>query len=427
MNSRHVSQLAVSRQGRVTRRDFLYGVSAGTLATGALGWVDLMALQADELRRRGKACILLWMQGGPSQLETFDPKPGRDNGGPTQAIETAVPGIRIAEHWPRVAQVMDKIALVRSMTNREGNHQRATYQLHTGYAPSGSVKHPNFGSVVACELGEPDAALPQFVSIGPTLGAGLLGTDYDPFVVRNPSRPPDNVALPVADDRFTRRLGLLDRLEKDFAAAGGKNLVADHRSVYHKTARMVRSDKLGAFDLENEPASMRERYGPSAFGQGCLVARRLIEAGVTFVEVRMGGWDTHQDNFNRVADQAGQVDPAFAALVSDLSSRELLDSTLVVWMGEFGRTPRINARTGRDHFPRAFNVVLAGGGIRGGRVIGRTSDDGMEVVERPVTVADLFCSFCHALGIDPRWENLSPFGRPLKIVEGGAPIDELFA
>ena len=237
---------------------------------------------------------------------------------------------------------------------------------------------------------------------------------------------PANVELPVATDRFERRLELLQNLETDFADAGGKTRVEQQQALRQSAAQMVLSPELKAFDLSQEKDSVRDRYGRSTFGQGCLLARRLVEAGVTFVEVDANGWDTHQDNFNRVKALAGQVDPGFAALVSDLKERGLLERTLVIWMGEFGRTPRINGNTGRDHYPRAFSVALAGGGIHGGQVIGATNDAGSDITKRPVGVADLFCSFCHALKINPRKENIANFGRPMKIVDGGEVVKELF-
>jgi hypothetical protein len=327
---------------------------------------------------------------------------------------------------------MKDIALIRSLTNKEGEHQRATYQLHTGYVPSGSVKYPSLGSIVASELGPQGFDLPHFVSIGnraATIGSGFLGMNVAPFVVANPLQMPNNVALPrgVGSSRFTRRLDLLGQLEQDFAAAGGGPRVHDHRGLYAGAAQMVLSPRLKAFDLAQEKDRVRDRYGRNAFGQGCLLARRLIEQGVTFVEVESNGWDTHQDNFERVKALSSKVDPAFAALVADLRARGLLERTLVIWMGEFGRTPRINPRTGRDHFPRAFNVALAGAGIHGGQVIGATSADAMEVVSRPVSVPDLFCTFYQALKINPRKENRSPLGRPIKIMDKGNPVEELFA
>jgi len=423
--------LQTNRDGVLHRRAFLRRVGAGTAALGALGWMDAVALSAEEMRKNDMACILLFMRGGPSQLETFDPKPGEANGGPTKAIPTAVNGVRIAEHWTNVASAMKDIALIRSMTNREGEHQRATYQLHTGYVPMGSVKFPSFGSIVASEIGPKKFDLPHFVSIGnraTTIGSGFLGTQYAPFVVGNPNQMPTNVALPrgVTDKRLVRRLDLMDDLEKDFAEAGGERQVEAHRTLLGSAAQLVTSPRLKAFDLAQEKDAVRDRYGRNPFGQGCLLARRLIEQGVTFVEVESNGWDTHQDNFNRTKTLSETVDPAFAALVNDLKERGRLNKTLVIWIGEFGRTPRINGNTGRDHFPRAFNVALAGGGIKGGKVLGATSADGMEVKERPVGVADLFCTFCQALKINPRKENVSSLGRPIKIVDGGKPVNELF-
>ena len=429
-----IVQVAMDRHGVVGRRNFLktFGVgAAGMLAGGVapLGLTDLLAVRADELRKRQTACILLWMSGGPSQMETFDPKPGVANGGGTKTIETAVPGISIAEGWEKTAAAMKDIALIRSMTNKEGNHQRADYQLHTGYAPTATLKHPNIGCIAASELGDSGFDLPHMVAIGgATAGAGFLGASYEPFVIPNVQRPPDNVQARVPVDRFQRRLGLLNRLEKaGFEQAGGSDRVRDHRALYSQTSRMVLSPRMKAFDLEQEESAVRDAYGRTPFGQGCLLARRLVEAGVTFVEVRCGGWDTHNQNNERVKTLAGQVDPAFATLINDLKTRGMLDRTLIVWMGEFGRTPKINPTAGRDHFPRVFNVALAGGGVKGGQVIGSSAADGTEVKDRPVTVPDLMSSICKSLGVDATKENQTAIGRPIRIVEGGKPVQELFA
>lgn len=418
----------------INRRSFLRNVSAGAAGLGMLGWMDALRLDASELRKRGMSCILLFMRGGPSQFETFDPKPGTETGGPTKAIKTSVPGIEIAENWPKLAQQMEHVALIRSMTSKEGNHQRAVYQLHTGYQPSGSIKHPSLGSVISCEIGDPNLDIPSYVSVGQGglgdgLGSGYLGTAYSPFVVANPNQMPLNTTLPGGVDakRLQRRLGLLNKLERDFAEAGGSQRVEDHRNLYKSATQLVLSPRLKAFDLSQEKESVRDRYGRSAFGQGCLLARKLVESGVTFVEVGHGNWDTHDDNFNRVKTLSTEVDNAFATLIQDLRDSGQLDKTLIVWMGEFGRTPNINPRTGRDHYPRCFNVALAGGGIKGGRVIGKTDRLGRAVEERPVEVADLFCTFCQALKINPRKENMSGVGRPMKIVDGGQPVKELFA
>ncbi len=431
MIPKSILKVAVDGRGVLNRRGFLRGVGLGAAGLSALSFTDLMAVNADELRQRQMACILLWMAGGPSHMETFDPKPGHPNGGETEAIETAVPGIAIAKGWEKTAAAMNEIAIVRSMNNKEGNHQRATYQLHTGYAPTGTVKHPSFGANVAAELGDPSFDLPHIVSIGgraAPVGAGLLGVAYEPFQVENPLQPPRNVSLPVDADRFGRRLGLLSGLERaGFGSSGGSDRVRDHLALYKQTAAMVTSPRMKAFDLSQEAEPLRDAYGRSPFGQGCLLARRLVETGVTFVEVVSGGWDMHENLKDRMATNAGMVDPALGALVTDLKDRGMLDRTLVVWMGEFGRTPKPNARGGRDHFPRAFNLAMAGAGVKGGQVIGATSADGSEVKDSPVGVADLLSTFCHALKIDPAKENMSPQGRPIKIVDGGSVVKPLFA
>jgi len=408
------------------RRRLLEAVPATALAAGTIGLADIVRVDAEELKRQGRSMILLWMAGGPSSFETLDPKPGTANGGPTRAISTAVPGVQLAENWDRTARVLDRFSLIRSMTNKEGNHQRATYQLHTGYVPSGSVKHPSLSASIAEQLANPEFELPAVVSVGRTTGSGFLGVDYEPFTVNNPGQLPQNVAVPVPTRRYRRRLGLLGRLEQGFSSRGGKAVVANHQQLYKKSSRMVLSRNVAAFDITDEPASLKQRYGETTFGRGCLLARRLVESGVTFVEIVSRGWDTHFDIFERIATLAGQVDPAVATLVEDLEDRGLLEKTLVVWMGEFGRTPRVNARTGRDHYPRVFSAAIAGGGVRGGQVIGSSTANGTAVADRPVSVPDLFCSVCHSLQVDPRKEHLSPLGRPMKVVDGGEVVKELF-
>ena len=421
--------ISVGRRG-ACRRGFLKTISAGSLAAGTLSFGDALALQAADLQKRHKSLIVLWMSGGPSQMETFDPKPHTETGGSTEAIETAVPGIRVAEHWEKLAASMNDIALIRSLNNKEGNHQRATYQLHTSYLPIGSVKHPSVGSSIAQQLGRSSEDLPSVVTIGGResgLTGGFLGVDFEPFLVNNPGKLPDNVSTVFGQPRFERRLDLLKKLEAEQAARGGESVVQTHVGMYDKAAKLVLSPDTKTFDLSSEPDSVTARYGDSAFGKGCLLARRLVEAGVSCVEVRLNGWDTHEDVFNKVGKLAKDADPACAALIADLKARGLLEDTLVVWMGEFGRTPKINPRTGRDHFPKAFNGWLAGGGIKGGQVIGSTNDDGTTIKDNPVSAGDLLASICHSLGVNHRFEHMSPIGRPLRIVDKGEPIKALFS
>ncbi len=431
MNMRFQRQIeaSIDRRGAIHRRDFLRGTSAAAIAAGTLSWRDALGLEADALRRQGKACILLWMQGGPSQFETFSPKPGNPNGGPTKAISTAVSGIQISENFPRLAQQAQRLAIIRSMTSKEGSHPRATYLLHTGYLPTASVKYPSLGSIVAKELEQTNFDLPSFVRIGNVQNAssgGLLGSHFDPFVMPVAGKIPANSKPAIGDERFDRRLDLLRRLESDYAATAPSE-VADHQKLYGQAQRMIHSPQMSAFDLSTEPQKVRDAYGDTPFALGCLLSRRLVETGVPFVEVVLDGWDTHFDNFDTTKRLATTVDQPFAALLADLADRGMLDKTLVVWMGEFGRTPHINARSGRDHFPTAFNVVLAGGGVRGGQVIGKTDAGGQQVADRPVKVPDLFASFCHSLSIDAGKENMSSVGRPIKIVDGGQVVKELFA
>ncbi len=417
----------MGRHGVISRRSFLHTAAAAT-SLGSLNWMSAVKADAAELRKRGMACILLFMSGGPSQFETFDPKPGTSTGGETKAIDTAVSGIRVAEFWPNVAKQMKEIALIRSMTGREGNHQRAQYLLHTGYQPAGSVKYPSLGSVAAKELGDARFDLPHYVCVGgqPAAASGFLGMQYAPYFVANANMMPANSELPRGVDAtaLKRRLGLMGKLEKDFAEAGGEAIVADHRALNETAARMVLSPNLKAFDLSKESEKTRDAYGRTPFGQGCLLARRLVETGVTFVEVVSANWDTHRDNYTGHKNLAGAVDPAFAMLLSELKNRGLLEKTLVVWMGEFGRTPAINGNKGRDHYPRAFNVALAGGGVKGGQAIGNTDAKGTFVENRPVTVPDLFCTIYEALKINPRKQNQAE-GRPIRLVEGGAAVKEV--
>ena len=417
----------VNAHGAVSRRGFLRHLAAGSAAIAGLRWSDYLSAYAAELKKQNRRCILLWMAGGPSQFETFDPKPGAATQGPTKAIATNSSGIQIAEHWTKTANVMKDFAVIRSMTSKEGNHGRATYLLHTGYAPSGGIVHPGFGALVAQQLGTADFDLPHFVSIaGQSIGPSFLGVRHAPFIVTDPNQPPDNLAVPVSKDRLNRRLELMKELESPLARTGAGPLVKDHQTLYEQTAQMVLSPRTKAFSLDQEPDRMRDLYGRSSFGQGCLMARRLIEAGVTFVEVQSNGWDTHATELPTLKKLIPPVDQGTAALLADLKVRGLLENTLVIWMGEFGRMPHVNLTAGRDHYPQAFNVALAGAGVRGGQVIGATDKDGVEVVERPVSVPDLFCTFCQALKIDPRKENQSNVGRPLKIVEFGKAVEEVF-
>jgi uncharacterized protein (DUF1501 family) len=447
--------MAGARRG-ISRRDWLRLGAAGVTGLSASGWLGALAADAATHPARRHACILLWMEGGPSQIDTFDPKPGRATGGPYKAIETAAPGVRVGEVLPQVARQMKHLAVVRSMSTKEGDHGRAAYLLRTGNLPQEPVQYPTLGSLLSKELGDPDAALPNFVSIGSRrglsdggYGGGFLGPDYAPLLVGSTDNDPYTrelgekaLAVPdlapaagVSGDQARARAGLLRQLNGEFAPGRDGVAARSVRSAYDRAVRLMNSDAARAFDLDGEPARLRDAYGRNLFGQGCLLARRLVERGVPFVEVALGrvpgafgGWDTHAKNFDSVKALCGVLDPAWATLVQDLKDRGLLDTTLVVWMGEFGRTPRVNGNAGRDHYPTAWSVVLGGGGVRGGQAVGDTGKDGAAVEDRPRSVPDLLATVCAAVGVDSTKQNTSNIGRPIRIVSKTArPIAEVLA
>jgi uncharacterized protein (DUF1501 family) len=444
---------------RMTRRRWLKATSLGLFGAGlsASGWLPALAadLAADPRRRR--RCVLLWMNGGPSQLDTFDMKPGHENGGPIKEIETAVPGLRFSEHLPKLAEQADKLAVLRGLSTKEGDHGRGTYLMRTGHPPMGPVQFPTIGSSLFKELGRDDDPLPGFVSIAPyrafnpaAFAPGFLGPRYGPLTVgatdvfqAQANQPAGGYAELRVDDlrpasgidsaRLARRMDLWSGLQASFLAGHPLPSPLAHDTVYRRAARLIEGETSSAFDLEEEPASVRDAYGKSRFGQGCLLARRLVERGVPFVEVTCGafgggqiGWDTHRNNFEAVKNLSAELDAGWATLMKELDERGLLESTTLLWMGEFGRTPKINQGAGRDHYPAAWTAVLAGGGIRGGQAHGRTSDDGMTVEEGRIEVGDLLATLCAALGVPPDRQNISDIGRPFRIAEG-TPIRAVLA
>jgi hypothetical protein len=417
----------------MNRRDMLKAAGAGALGLSVSNWFNVLAARATENnRQQTKSCVLIWLAGGASTKDMWDLRPGTDNGGPYRQIQTNVNGIQISEHFPQFAQLMNHAAIIRSMSTAEGAHARASYNLHTGYREGqGGIVYPSIGSIVSKELGDETAAMPNFVSIGQrSYGAGFLGPRHQPLIVANAARGVENLRTGLGSDQFNNRVGLLEELEQGFHSTHNAATAQAHRMTTQRAVTLMRDTGTQAFDISREPAASRSAYGTGAFAEGCLMARRLIEGGVKFVEVTLGGWDTHNNNFERVRQLSGQVDAGMSALVRDLRDRRLLDNTLVICMGEFGRTPRINARgpvPGRDHYPRAWSSVMVGGGIRGGQVIGRTDAEAATVVERPVNVFDFMSTVCRTLNIDFNKQNHAPNGRPIRIVDRPAnPITQLF-
>lgn len=403
----------------MNRRALLKASAAGFFGTLVSRWAMADGVAAPSAT--AKSIILLWMNGGPSHLDTWDPKPGTPTGGPTKSIKTRMTGLELSENMPHLADVADRLCVIRSMSSKEGNHDRARYLNHTSYAPNPTVEHPSLGGWVAAKLGAPANGLPPFVSLrGPSHGAGFLGTQYGPFVVQS-TGVPENTQPTVDDARFQRRLALLDGMESQFGARVGGRMVDDRRALYASARKLMGSPALAAFDTSTESDATKAAYGDNDFGRSVLAARNLVRAGVRFVEVTLDGWDTHQNNFSRVKGQLDKLDPAMAALVKDLEATHQLDSTLIVCMGDFGRTPKINANDGRDHYPQAWTAVLAGGGTKPG-VVGGTDATGEKPVGTPYSVPDLLATAAKAMGLSPSEEVMSPVGRPIAITDRGVPI-----
>ncbi len=417
-----------------TRREFLVGSVFGLTLADAV---------AHARNPRAKSCILIWLNGGPSHMETFDLKPEAPSEirGEFKPIASPLEGVRVCEHLPRTAKLLDRCTLIRSLTSPEGNHDRAAHYLLTGYRPTPALVYPSMGSVAAKEFGV-GKALPNYVAI-PTAaqytGAGYLTAAFEPFAVNSdPSRDfrVKDLESPVPDGRVDRRRAMLaavDRLSKAV-----EEYPARDTFVEQAFGLVTSKESRAAFDLSREEPRARQRYGPTRIGQSCLLARRLVEAGARFVTVNDEGWDTHDNQFKRLAGTFNQgkmiyrgklpdLDEAYSALLEDLEARGLLDSTLVVLMGEFGRTPKLNSIGGRDHWPRANSVLLAGGGVKRGMVVGETDAIGEAPASRPVLPEDLLATVYRLLGIDPEREHRTETGRPVKVLDRGEVVAEALA
>jgi len=397
-----------------------------------LSWLTpvghLLAEQAERNRQPAQSIILLWMAGGPSQLETFDPHPGTMIAGGTRAIATAARGVQLAAGLDRLAAELGSVALVRSLVSKEGDHERGTYLMKTGYRPDPTVEHPSLGAICCHELPAGRTDIPRHVSILPNqwpARGGFLGGEYDAFKADDPRQKLPDVAAHVLGPRGERRLGDLDIVERAFARGRREQVAATlHRETLARARAMMASEQLKAFDIMQEPAGVRAEYGDTPFGRACLAARRLTEVGVRCVEVTLDGWDSHVNNHEIHQNRLAVLDPAFAALIRDLRRRGLLERTVVVCAGEFGRSPRLNLAHGRDHWPNGYSVALAGGGLRGGQAIGATDPDGLKGPDRPTGIADIHATVLAAVGLDPARENVSPVGRPIKL-SAGKPIAAL--
>ncbi len=394
--------MSLCRPGdHLSRRAFLKGVAVS--GSGALlpNWGGLAhARSAAALAK--KRCILLWMNGGASQIDTFDMKPGRATGGPFRPIPSKVTGLQVCEYLPKMAAIADKLAVIRSMKTQSPDHPDGIYHMHTCYKMAERTPHPELGAVIARYNGDPGSDLPTFVRMGSTGngGAGYLGPAHEPFSLGRDGRLGSFTTPYLKEEAEQKRAELFRLVESEFAQEHDSEPFQSHRMAKERAWRLMRAK--GTFDITKDWEESKGRYGDSSFGRSCLMARKLVEAGVPFVEVGQENYDSHADNF--VCHKANMqiLDPAWSGLLLDLAERGLLEDTLVIWMGEVGRTPSINNRAGRDHFISAWSIVLAGGGIVGGQVYGATDADGRTVKDNPVSEGDLFATIYSALGINPR-------------------------
>ncbi len=409
------------------RRHFMRHMTASAATIPTLQFISHLQTHAAEVQKKQKACILMWMGGGPPTIDIWDLKPGSKNGGEFKPIDTAG-DLQISEHMPKTAMQMDNLSVVRAMSTREADHGRGRYYMHTGYVPNPTVVHPTFGSVVSHELGSKrkDLEIPAFVSVNAPSGSpGFMGTRNAPFVVGSDGQI-RNANMGEAKGRLNQRLAMLDVIETSFINSKRGSSPKSHQEIYSKAVNLMTSAQMASFKVDEETPEMIEKYGANNFGRGLLMARRLVETGVPFIEVGMGGWDLHANVFATLRDQRlPQLDQGIAALTEDLKDRGMIDDVVLVWMGEFARTPRINQGIGRDHWARSWSVMVGGGGLKNGQAVGATDRDGTSVVDKSYLPGDIWATVSHALGIPVTTVHTSKRGRPMKIANGGTPIKEL--
>lgn len=437
----------------LSRRRFVERLARTTLGVSlASAPVAQAALAAASAKKPlADQCILLMMSGGMSHLDTFDPKPEKSEVmGKTGIIKTSITGEAFADNIPNLAKMANKLAVIRSMFQKTADHQQATYQMRTSYSAIPTIIHPSMGPWAQRLLGRRNATLPDSVTIGAGVnhpGAGFLPPEFSPMPVDDAARGVPNMtpygygsdeqSLTQYDALLKRRLDLTEKLDATFRTEVKHEKVSAYTKFYDETLKFLRSEDLKLFDLSKESAEVRERYGKSSIGQGCLLAKRLVKGGVRFVEVSHGGWDTHVDNFDRVPEIAGTMDVAISNLIADLEAEGLLSRTLVVIATEFGRTPKINSNDGRDHHSIAFSCALAGGGVRGGQIIGKSDATGERLASEQTEAKTLNATIAHALGLDLNQVIYSPSGRPFtvathkgvgdKIVTDAKPLLQVFS
>ena len=432
MNSR------LSKTDELSRRDFVSRMAKTCLGVTAAPLLVEQKAQAifdgaSKLRQvpTARNVIYLYMSGGMTHLDTFNAQPGTDEAGPVKHIKTSADGVLLSEYLPETAKHMHHVAIVNSLASTQGAHAQGNYFMHTSYTLRSTIKHPSMGAWMTKFQGRSNPSLPASVVItndSKHPGPGFFEAAMSPLSISNPATGLQNVhrLAHLTENDFDYRVNLAQKLDNQFRAQYDYADLRAYGDIYKDAVKIMKSDDLVAFDLNKEPDEMHKLYGSGTFSQGCLLARRLVEHGIRFVEVSLGGWDTHNDNFVRVPEQCATLDKALAALLGDLSSRGMLDDTLVVLTTEFGRTPKINQNEGRDHYPKAFSSILAGGGIRGGQIYGKTDKGGHEVVENKVSIPDFNATIAYALGLPLDQVIFSPSKRPFTVADKGQPITQLF-
>ena len=413
-----------------SRRRFLSHTAKSFLGVGLLSAAATRNLKAASAKPGQKPTarnvIYLYMAGGMSHVDTFDPKPGNERSRP---INTTAEGIQISEHLPLTAQQMDKVNLVRGVNSTQGAHEQGNYYMQTSYTQRGTIAHPGLGAWMLKLEGKTNRTLPGAVSIGSSgPGAGFMESKFAPLVVGNPDDGLVNSTRPsdISKEQFDDRMLLADQFNARFQSRYDQKHVRAYDSMYDDALKLMRSEDLAAFDISKEDGDLRDAYGRNGFGQGCLLARRLVENDVRFVSVTLGGWDMHNNIYDGIPGKANVLDNGLATLLNDLERRGLLDETLVVLATEFGRTPSINENDGRDHFPRAFSCLMAGGGIQGGRALGVTDDRGAQITEGKVSVPDFNATIAYSLGLPLEKTIYSPSKRPFTVAHKGEPIMSMF-
>jgi len=441
----------------MNRRHFLQHLAgASAIALPSMGFIQNLRAAQPQLKKENKSLIIFWMGGGPSHMDLWDVKdPGQANAGEFKRIKTAASGVEISEVLPTVAANFKNLSIIRSLNSEEADHNRGTIKVNTGRTPSPVVQYPHIGALASSQLTDKDLALPGFIGVGGTaqrIGSGFLGMEFAPFTVQNAGQPPANIAMQASlgasenerIERNRRRQRLFYEVEDNFAQNGFPHLRSNkqgadkdaeeaalreaagssaqaHSAVYKKGFDLTLSPLRTVFDIAREPAAVIDAYGGRAngFGMGCLLARKLVEQGVTCVEIDLGGWDNHAGIFNTIRTGNGpRLDRGMGTLVKELTERGLLKNTVVMWAGDFGRTPRINQNGGRDHWARGWSVVVGGGAIKGGQVYGATTPDGMDVADKPCSIGDVFATVFKGLGLEPSTQVRDNLGRPISIAEG---------